>query len=129
MTGEIRKIPTVDNPTTSSGDDPTAISNEDRARRTDDYIDTDLAREANTPVTMIAVLLVGFVLAALVGWYVLGKDMSGSVGATRTSPPISSSPTDRPEHDYGPQAALTASEAWLGRHRPRSSRRLVVMPL
>jgi len=72
-----------------------AVSDEDRARRTDDYIDTDLAREAN-PVTLIAVLLLGFVLAALVGWYVFGKDTSDSIGVTRTSPPISSSPTTGP---------------------------------
>jgi hypothetical protein len=72
-----------------------AISDEDRARRTDDYIDTDLAREAN-PVTMIAVVLLGFVLAALAGWYVFGKDTAGSVGATRTSAPVSSSPTPGP---------------------------------
>ncbi len=41
-------------------------------------------------------LLLGFVLAALVGWYVFGKDTPDSIGVTRTSPPISSSPTIGP---------------------------------
>ena len=72
-----------------------SLSEEDRARRTDDYIDTDLARESN-PVTTVAVLLLGLVLAAFAGWYVFGKDTSDSVGVTRTSPPISGSPTTGP---------------------------------
>jgi hypothetical protein len=72
-----------------------AISDEDRARRTNDYIDTDPTREAN-PVTMVSVLLVGFVLAVFVGWYVFGKDPSGSASSARTSPPASSTPTTGP---------------------------------
>ena len=64
------------------------LSEQDRARRTDDYIDTDLARQSN-PVTTLALLLVGLVLAAFAGWYVFGKDTSDRVSRT---PPISSSP-------------------------------------
>ena len=72
-----------------------ALSEQDRVRRTDDYIDADLARQSN-PVTTLALLLVGLVLAAFAGWYVFGKDTSDSVGVTRTSPPISSGPTTGP---------------------------------
>ena len=81
-----------------------AVSDEDRARRTDDYIDTDLAREAN-PVTLIAVLLLGGIVP---------RGLAGALDA-RPAPPRTIRPRGRARPPPG---------ARLGAGRGRSDSRL-----
>lgn len=71
-----------------------AIPNDDRLkeRRSDEYIDGDVARREGNPVGM-GLLVVGLILAVFVGWYMFSGPSTDSGGVTRTSPPVTSSPT------------------------------------